>query len=179
MEELVQGPTATRSSSSQSKFAKGLRGSLRSLTWKSSSNTTDSRTHRGFRSRILSQNSEVSNISKDWFEDFHLITREEIGLPPLPQSAPSSLTIFEDCTAVEAHTTTEHTLGKTFDPTYPTTSSSLPPLLIPDSQAFDNRISNYTESPTPTEFAQITSSFPLPPSHIPTLSSITPVNPCE
>jgi len=148
LKELVSDPTSSQFESIpfQSKSAQGLRGSLRNLTWRLSSPAASvSRHPRLFRKRVFSDTSEHSTFKDDWSEDFHLITPDDLGLSP-PSSVSGPITV---------------------DISQPT-STPLSPLVIPDNAA--NRISNYTsESPTPTltEFAHLTSSFPLPPSHIP------------
>lgn len=167
---LSQVQTSTQSSSSQSKFAYSLRGSLRNLTWKSSPSTVDSRNRTIFnnRRRLFSQDSEPPCAKEDWSEDFHFVTREEINSFVLP--TPSASTIIDDSVIVRQHTVPERiplpldTFGSI---TVELPTNYLSPLVIPDTSA--NRISAYTESPTPTfaEFVHITSSFPSPPTHIP------------
>lgn len=171
-EELVSGPTSSQSFSIQSKSARSLRGSLRNLTWNFSSPPTSAASrNRKFRRRVFSETS----VKDDWLEDFYLITREDTGLSPASSTSGSrsGLILVDNCVITKGITLSEHIS--------PPSSATLPPLIIPEDAA--NRLSSYTsESPTPTltEFAHLTSSFPLPPSHIPTRINLNlPSDHCE
>ena len=176
----MSDPTSSQVVSFQSKPAhQGLRGSLRNLTWKSSAPTSaGSRQPRLFRKRVFSETSESSTNKDDWSEDFHLITRDDIGL-----SLTSSAQVFDDRKGITPVLLPEESSSKstTVDILKPSESLSttLPPLIIPDNVA--NRISNYTsESPTSTftDFEHLASKFPLPPSHIP-INSDSQIDPGE
>lgn len=125
------------------------------------------------------------SYKEDWTEDFHLITREDIDLHPLPGTHPIPFIFNGDRTTARAPTAADHVVlpfDRSFGQAsveFPKSTAAptpiLPPLVIPDSPT--NRISTYTarsyttseDSPTPTftDFAHITASFPQPPSHIP------------
>jgi len=155
---LVQHTTSTKSDKPQSRLALSLRRSLRNLTpWKSAHTIG-----KVFQRRWTTSKSLPAKDSKDWVDDFHLVTPEDIE----SESHPSIRSLGH------WHTISAHT--ETSAKHHPT----LPPLLIPDSKI--TCVSTYTlnspqktittdSSPTPTltEVAHITSSFPQPPRHLP------------
>lgn len=148
--------STSQANTSQSKLAQSLRGSLRNLTWKTSQTSELGR--RVFhRKRLVSKEPP---IREDWSEEFHLITREDIDLSPV---------------AAALDITPSRTVPVEQKPLSAIPYKSLSPLIISDS--LTNRVSTYTTrtittsdsaTPTYTEFAHITASFPQPPNFIPT-----------
>jgi hypothetical protein len=148
---LVQHTTPTKSEAPQSGFASSFRRSLRNF-------TSVQFTRKVFqRKRTVSDDSLARDSTEDWVDDFHLITLEDL------ESESPPLIVH---TTISASARTPH--------------PTLPPLLIPDSKI--TRLSTHTpnssslqktittgSSPTPTltEVAHITSSFPQPPTHLP------------
>ncbi|KAF5313090.1 hypothetical protein D9619_002913 [Psilocybe cf. subviscida] len=168
--ELVLVDTSiTPSNSSQSKLAQSLRGSLRHLAWKTQQATDPSR--RVFQRKRAFAWKEPT-IKEDWNEEFYVITRDDFD----------SVTSLNDCAAPASIPSTLplNTLVRSTEATVTVSSkppvppfAALAPLVISDTlnrgSTYTTRSITSTESATPTytEFAHITSSFPLPPTHIP------------
>ena len=163
----VQHTTSTKSDAPHSRLASSFRRSLRNFI---PAQTIE------FTRKVFQRKSKdlLAKDSGDWADDFHLVTLED-----LESDSPPSIVFPGHLHTISAHT-------KTSVKPHPT----LPSLLIPDSKTTllsthtsNSKTATTGSSPTPTltEVAHITSSFPHPPSHLPiaiastSTSAFTPI----